>query len=292
MKRCLNCDKAFEDEEWICPRCGYRPVWRDGIFRFVENPPSETAGYSPDAFARLARLEADHFWFCARNRLIQWILRQHFAPAQSILEIGCGTGFVLQGLQTARPELCLSGSELLSEGLLFARARLPDVKLYQMDARQIPFEEEFDVVGAFDVLEHVLEDETVLAQMFRATRAGGGLLLSVPQHRFLWSAADDHARHQRRYERGELRRKVQGAGYQVERITSFVSLLFPLMLLSRMAAKRGSESNPWAEFEISRPLNKLFKMILSLEHALIRAGFSFPVGGSLVLVARKSARPS
>ena len=78
-----------------------------------------------------------------------------------------------------------------------------------MDARRIPFEREFDVVGAFDVLEHIVEDEDVLGQMFKATRPGGGLLVTVPQHPFLWSASDEHAMHQRRYSRAELRRKVE-----------------------------------------------------------------------------------
>jgi SAM-dependent methyltransferase len=57
--------------------------------------------------------------------------------------------------------------------------------LFQMDARKIPFESEFDVIGAFDVLEHIEEDEKALAQIFHAVLPGGGLILTVPQHRFL-----------------------------------------------------------------------------------------------------------
>ena len=107
-----------------------------------------------------------------------------------------------------------------------------------MDARRIPFECEFDVVGAFDVLEHLVEDESALAQMFNAARPGGGLLVTVPQQRYLWSASDEYAMHQRRYSRAELRAKVESAGFQIERITSFNSLLLPLMILSRMQQKR------------------------------------------------------
>src|ERR1041384_8013479 len=119
------------------------------------------------------------------------------------MEIGCGTGYVLSGIRQAFPDLRLSGSEIFSVGLTFAAERLPGIQLYQMDARQIPFREEFDVVGAFDVLEHVTEDEEVLSQMYQATRKGGGILLTVPHHPFLWSSLDVHARHVRRYQTRE-----------------------------------------------------------------------------------------
>ena len=64
-----------------------------------------------------------------------------------------------------------------------------------MDARRIPFEDEFDVIGAFDVLEHIKEDEQVLVQMHRAVKSGGGIMLTVPQHMFLWSEQDVQAHH-------------------------------------------------------------------------------------------------
>ena len=89
---------------------------------------------------------------------------------------------------------------------------MPEVDLFQREARQMPFVSEFDVIGAFDVLEHIVEDEAVLEQIFRATRPGGGILVTVPQHPFVRSANDEHSMHQRRYRRADLRRKVGRAG--------------------------------------------------------------------------------
>jgi SAM-dependent methyltransferase len=186
----------------------------------------------------------------------------------------------------------LAGSEIFSDGLAFAKARLPGVDLYQMDARQIPFECEFDVIGAFDVLEHIAEDDAVLQQIFRATRPGGGVLMTVPQHRFLWSTIDERSMHQRRYNRAELRKKVERAGFQIERITSFNSLLLPLMIWSRIQRKRDQDVQLWCEFEISPALNKTLESILTLEQMAITKGVSFPAGGSLLLVGRKPLRPS
>lgn len=66
-----------------------------------------------------------------------------------------------------------------------------------MDARRIPFEGEFDVIGAFDVLEHIEEDERVLGQLNAALRSGGGIIATVPQHQWLWSEMDTVSGHRR-----------------------------------------------------------------------------------------------
>ncbi len=101
------------------------------------------------------------------------------------------------------------------------------------DGRALPFAGEFDVVGAFDVIEHIDADEAVLAAMRRAVRPGGGVIVTVPQHRWLWSETDRYSGHQRRYDRRELGRKLDGAGLKVRWMTSFTTLLLPLMAASR-----------------------------------------------------------
>ena len=287
MKRCLACEAIFEAADWTCPKCGYQPTLRDEIYQFTEGPPDAHTGFKPEYFARLGEIEESNFWFRARNELIQWALRNYFPDAKSFFEVGCGTGFVLAGLHEKFPRMRLAGSEIFADGLAIAKARVPRVELYQMDARRISFAGEFDVVGAFDVLEHVIEDENVLVQMFNAVRPGGGLLVTVPQHPFLWSASDQYAMHQRRYNRAELRAKVESARFLIERITSFNSLLLPLMIWSRVQRRRNRDFQPWREFEIGPALNKTLESILNLERMVIRKGVSFPAGGSLLLIGRK-----
>ena len=160
MKRCLACEGRFESDDWTCPSCGYRPAVRNEVFQFAEDSASAQAGFKPEYFARLAAIEPGHFWFRARNALIQWALGKYFPNAESFFEIGCGTGYVLAGIRENFPRMRLVGSDIFTDGLVFAKARLPGVELYQMDARRIFFECEFDVVGAFDVLEHLVEDES------------------------------------------------------------------------------------------------------------------------------------
>ena len=117
-------------------------------------------------------------------------------------------------------------------------------------------------------------------------RSGGFLLLTVPQHPWLWSAADDYAHHVRRYTAQELRRKVLHAGFRIEYCTSFVSLLLPLMALQRLSS-RNQNYNPDNEFKISQLLNAALYLVMQLELALLRLGLRFPAGGSLLLLARK-----
>lgn len=290
MRLCPACAAVQVGEGWNCPACGHQPQLRGGFIALAPGLAGQSEGFDPALFAELAALEESNFWFRARNRLIVWAL-QRYAPAFShFLEVGCGTGYVLQGVAAAFPQARVCGTEAQTEGLQFAASRVPRSSFLQMDARQMPFEAEFDVIGAFDVIEHIAEDETVLAQMHRALRPDGQLLLTVPQHPFLWSEYDVRAHHVRRYTGSELRQKLVRAGFGIVKMTSFVSVLLPLMMLSRKT--RGTESpdyDPLAELRIGRVTNTLLELALDAERALIRAGVPLPFGGSLLAVARREA---
>ncbi|MEM7679092.1 MAG: methyltransferase domain-containing protein, partial [Myxococcota bacterium] len=173
-------------------------------------------------------------------------------------------------------------------GLDFARRRLPEAQFFQMDARQLPFRAAFDVVGAFDVLEHIDEDETVLGQLFEAVRPGGGLMLTVPQHRWLWSAVDDLSGHKRRYAPGELSTKVKRAGFEVVLDTSFVSVLLPLMWATRKTSRATSIDDVMAQFDVHPLVNAAMYIALRAEQVLIRApGVRLPWGASSLVIARR-----
>ena len=237
----------------------------------------------------MARLEEGSFWFRARNEIIVWALNKYAPNFNSFLEIGCGTGYVLAGIARKFPGARLYGSEIFTDGLAFALKRLPSVHLMQVDARRIPIINEFDVVGAFDLLEHIKEDEIALSQIHKALRPSGVMLLTVPQHAWLWSAPDEYAFHKRRYAAAEIHEKVKAAGFRVIRSTSFVTTLLPAMMVSRAFQKRdGKNFDPSAEFKINPAVNSFFEQMLNVERVGIRLGISYPVGGSRIVVARKN----
>ncbi|HEV2475479.1 MAG TPA: methyltransferase domain-containing protein [Candidatus Dormibacteraeota bacterium] len=287
MKVCLNCDRRFDAEGWRCTACGFEPAVADGMLLFAPEKADTGEGFDIDAFERLARQEPASFWFRSRNRLIIQILRRHFSEARSLLEVGCGTGFVLTGIERARPEIRLVGSELHPAGLAFAKRRLPRVEFLQMDARRIPFDSEFDVVLALDVIEHVEEDTLVLDQMFRSVRPGGGVIITVPQHPRLWSANDEYSQHKRRYRRAELLSKLRRAGFEPNQITSFVTSLLPLMAVSRARQRDVQSFDPSGEYHAPRAVDRALEAMLDAERWLIARGVSLPAGGSLVAVATR-----
>jgi len=286
MKYCLACDYSFNAEEWTCPQCGHGPLIRHGFPCFAPELEQNSSEYDPKHFPLLAKLEDGSFWFRARNQLIVWALARFFAGAKEIIEVGVGTGFVLRALHETFPNARLCGSDIHTEGLRFAAERLgSSVNLMQLNAKAIPFRDHFDVACAFDVLEHIREDEVVLDQMRRCVRKGGGIVLTVPQHMFLWGPADEAAFHQRRYAANELVEKVNAAGFEVLLKTSFVSFLLPAMYLSRLRSRGSGTYNLEDELRIQPILNTLFQTISGAEIRLIRAGIRMPAGGSQLLVA-------
>lgn len=289
MKRCLKCNRTFNEKGWMCSSCGWSPSEVSGFPAFAPTLTVALDHYPKDAYARLYGLEADSFWFRNRNKLILQTLTRHFPGASSLLEIGCGTGFVLAGIAAAIPGLRLTGSDLHYEALNYAKTRLPGVPLLQMDGGNIPYCEEFDVICAFDILEHIPDDKAALLQIHRALRPGGGLMITVPQYPWLWSRADDDARHLRRYTRQDLFSKLLESGFRIIMATSFLSILLPLLIISRLSTPFKSRKQPinpqWNELHLPHFIDVLFEAICSWENLLINRNLSFPIGGSLLCVA-------
>ena len=289
MKICQACDARFDHAGWRCPACGLAPP-TNGYVRLTEDLPDLVVAYQVDEFLGTAAAEAESFWAQNRNALVVWALRTYFPTAQSFLEVGCGTGIVLKAVREAFPELSISGGDPYGPALEVAM-QVEGVELLQVDALHLPFESQFDAVGLFDVLEHVADDERLLSEIHRTLRPSGGIVVTVPQHRWLWSAADQWALHHRRYTRPQLVAKLESARFEIIRITSFVSLLLPALAIARSRLLNRSQYDPSREFRIARPIEPVLKPVMSAESMLIRAGLSFRLGGSLLVVAVRSDSP-
>lgn len=291
MYICLNCKNKITTKKWHCSLCNWKPKVSNDYIVFSPKLALENTHFNSKNFKVFSKLESSHFWFRARNNLICWAIQKYYPKARNFLEIGCGTGFVLSNVEKKIPHLSVHGSDIYLTSLPYAQKRLlKNTDLFQMDARKIPFINHFDTIGAFDVLEHIEEDELVLQQMYSALKDNGKVILSVPQHPMLWSKTDIDACHVRRYRVEELEDKLKAAGFEVQLTSSFVTLLFPFMLISRVLNRKNRQIKN--ELKINRFLNFIFEKILNMEIKLISIGVRFPFGGSRFIVAKKKNKSS
>jgi SAM-dependent methyltransferase len=255
--------------------------------------------YSAEHFEPLFEAESRHFWFKSRNRCIAAATRLITNPdaVESVIEHGCGTGFVLAELQRLFPKARVVGADLFAEGLALARRRF-NGPLAQVDLLQCDYREAFDLIGLFDVLEHLDDDLRVLRALREQLRPGGCLMVTVPAHMMLWSNFDVVADHRRRYKCSQLKSRLVEAGFQVTYCTEFMLALFPLMLVKRRlswgrAETEGKQmSGPaWKNSDL-RPhsvLNGLLKLVLWPEPWWIRRGWRLPWGTSILALATRNA---
>ena len=148
---------------------------------------------------------------------------------------------------------------------------------------------EFEVVGAFDVLEHIRDDLKAIKKINSALKSKSFFILSVPQHMFLWSQYDEFGCHFRRYSKNEIESKLRKSGFRILHSTSFNSLLLPIMAISRIF-KQGTmynNKNVLSELKIHPFTNLILSLILKLEFRFIRLGVNFAFGGSRMIVCQK-----
>jgi SAM-dependent methyltransferase len=244
--------------------------------------------FYPDYF----RLEDRHWWFVGRCRIVTGLLDAALEPrrrdGRRVLDVGCGTGTMLSHLERYGE---VSGVEADEQAVEFCRGR-GITAVQQADPPPLPFEDgRFDLVTALDVLEHVEEDERLLAEMRRVLRPGGVALVTVPAFRALWGSQDVISHHRRRYRAPELRDRVLAAGLEPTRTTYFNTLLFPPIAAVRLLRRlRRIPAPSRSDFELTREgrLNDLLAAVLGFEERLI-AAVDLPFGISIACLARRTA---
>jgi len=259
----------------------------------------EHLSYDPVYFDRLAAVENKHFWFRSRNQVIRKLIQQtvvKFQPGYRVLEIGCGTGNVLNEMRKACPQGLVVGADLFFEGLKFARDRVT-CPLIQADLHDMPFQAKFNLIGLFDVIEHITDDEEVLEQLKQILVPGGYLFITVPANPSLWSYTDKAAYHIRRYKLVEMENKLLSAGFRIEFITHYMTFIFPIVWFSRKLNALSSRNKPMskeqatdltmAEFKITPLINLVFTWLLSLEARILKLRIKLPVGTSLLALVQK-----
>jgi SAM-dependent methyltransferase len=252
-------------------------------------------GYNPSFFERLARIEDRHFWFRFRNRLISCLVRDlgnAFPAGFRKLEAGCGNGNVLRFLTATLQHASVIGIDLFEEGLRLARGR-SDALLVRGDIHASPFQCQFQVIGAFDVIEHLHDDRQALRDLHRLLADDGFLLLTVPSHMVLWSYFDEASGHCRRYSRKQLEQTLDGCGFRVEFMTEFMMVLYPVLWIGRrlsgwLRGSKASSEPSLTDLRVFPVLNSILLLLVSWELPLIRRRIRIPLGSSLLAIARRA----
>jgi SAM-dependent methyltransferase len=234
-------------------------------------------------YQQMADLDERHWWYCARRRVLAELIRREARPpaGAKILEIGCGTGHNLAMLSSFGH---VDGLELDDEARAISERRLgrtvmsaPLPELVGVPKRH------YDLIGAFDVIEHIDDDAAALASIASRLKRGGKFVMAVPAHQWMWSAHDVVNHHKRRYSKAALKRLIEGSPLKLIKIGYFNSLLFPLAVAERAASKlRGDE-----DAGVALPpaaLNKALEKVFAAERYLV-GRLPLPPGLSLFAVA-------
>ncbi|MBA3666836.1 MAG: class I SAM-dependent methyltransferase [Sphingomonas sp.] len=236
-------------------------------------------------FEQMAALDRNHWWFAARRRILDGLIERIVRPPAGarILEVGCGTGHNLAMLSRfgtiEASELDPVARELASErlGKPVEEAALPDLSMFPAAS--------YDLIALLDVLEHVADDKASLAAIFERLKPGGALLVTVPANPWMWSAHDVAHHHHRRYRKREIAALARAAGFAIELLSPFNSLLFPPIAAARFIGRLRGDQN--SDDAMPGPLvNRTLDTLFGLERSLI-GRVPLPFGVSLVAVLRR-----
>jgi SAM-dependent methyltransferase len=234
-------------------------------------------------YDRMAELDQRHWWYRARRKVLASLIARVVRPRANgrILEVGCGTGHNF-------PMLDLFGSVDAIEVDPAARAMAEKRLGRPVGSSPLPAldgvaDASFDLIGSFDVIEHIEDDHGALAGIARCLKPGGKFVMTVPAHQWMWSAHDVVNHHQRRYSKASLTALVDRSPLKLEKIGYLNSLLLPVAIAARAAGKLtgkddGDDTLPPA------PLNAALELVFAQEARLI-GRVPLPPGLSLWAVA-------
>ncbi len=236
--------------------------------------------------AEMYAVESTHWWYAGKRALFKRLLRDRLSRAPlRILDTGCGTGAVAVDFG-AYGRVC--ACDRSRDALAFARTR-GVTTIVASDAAEVPFAAEcFDLVLAFDVIEHVDDDLRMLTDLMRVTRRGGAIAIHVPAWPSLWSHHDEVLEHKRRYTRRGLRALIEAAGLELEYLGwTSASIFLPAVAMRLLRRFLASDESGQDLFALPGPLNASMYGVYRLE-AEVAARTGLPFGLSLAAIA---ARP-
>ncbi|MES2326923.1 MAG: class I SAM-dependent methyltransferase [Pseudomonadota bacterium] len=233
-------------------------------------------------YQQMAELDDRHWWYRARRRILAELIRREAnLPADArILEIGCGTGHNLSMLGGFGH---IDGLELDDEAAALSEKRLGRKVMRSPLPALDEVPDDYDLIGAFDVIEHIDDDTAALAAIATKLKPGGKFIMTVPAHPWMWTAHDVANHHKRRYSKRALRKLIESSPMRLDKVGYFNSLLFPLAVAQRAASKLRGKDNGNVSLPPA-PLNRSLEAVFASERYLV-GRLRLPPGLSLFAVA-------
>lgn len=231
-------------------------------------------------------IQKKHWWFVSKQNIIIDIIKRycHLHKEHSVLDIGCGSGLMLNALDSFAT---VSGMDVSDDAIQFSREIFNGpIKKGELPY-DIPFKgASYDLITALDVIEHIEDDVGSLKAIRGLLKPAGVAIITVPAFMFLWSNFDERNEHKRRYSIFELREKLVKAGFSIEKISYFNTFLFPIIFLTRKI-KKYTNDDGYSDINMPIfPINYALKKIFSIEKFILRR-FNFQFGVSIVAVVRR-----
>ncbi len=231
-------------------------------------------------------VQKKHWWFAAKKEIVLDTINRNLNKHAdvNILDIGCGSGLMLNDLEHVGKTF---GMDISDDAINFSKEIFSGKVEKGFLPNLIPYPQNyFDLITALDVIEHVAEDIDSLKAIAAHLVSGGKAVITVPAYMFLWSKYDEMNEHKRRYTRGELNTKLMQAGFIVEKISYFNTLLFPVIFLVRML-NNFLKRDGLSDLDMpNAPLNFILKKFFGIEKYLLRF-INLPFGASILAVVKK-----
>lgn len=235
-------------------------------------------------YARMEAVEAGHWWFRAKRAYVTQVLRWYGPRAgASVLDVGCGTGAVMQLAQTLGYRA--HGIDMSPDALTYCKAKNLTVTLSTAEKINFP-DASFEVVVALDVLEHVQDHAAAVREIARVLKPGGIFIATVPAHPELWSYHDVALHHVRRYRQAEFV-AVLNSALRVEYCSWIHAVILGPAAVRRLFIKKAGAGGESDVQPASRLISGLFGVAYTIERVWWRVFKRLPFGLSLIAVARK-----
>lgn len=236
-----------------------------------------------EEYGKMRALEDHYWWFVSRRRLAKSMLKKYAPTATCVLDLGCGTGALLNDLSST---MTPTGLDFSDQATAFCRERGLS-RVVQGDAQHLPFRPAtFEAIISLDTLEHVPDDVQAARELANVMKKGSIVIVNVPAYKWLWGPHDVALMHHRRYTKSQLRSLLQNAGLRVEKVSYSVFFLFPIVVLIRAIDKLKSGPAEVRLPAVAGPVNSALGILQDIEARMI-LNFSLPWGSSVVAVARK-----